>query len=229
MNDAEKLDIVERVPVFHFALITPRNAVVAETPSELWAAIAYRKSFTCKIFAEPDLKLLHCFVGQKFCPFYYENIYEEGLAGRLQIPLNNASYYAIEDGFHSLEQADEQALPFIEQNEITPDNFDQGCWAITGLNGFYVAHSASEMVGVLLSNKFKNPVAEWCCDFRSGLVKARWSYAQRFYQRFCYQNETLEFIPMDVHWFIDSAYEQRESRRTPPSLWMSKLAEMGLL
>lgn len=59
----------------------------------------------------------------------------------------------------------------------------------------------------------KAPLAIWCENYLMGIIKARESYAKRFYQRYDFRYESIGWIPLEAGCYIYEAYGQREQRR----------------
>ncbi|MEN6414248.1 MAG: hypothetical protein ABFC84_16030 [Veillonellales bacterium] len=220
--------IVERImPPMHFALITPQNAAVVETANDLWAALVNRRRFECLLFASPDVSFLHQLVGQKYPPLYFQNITADGAVARLAIPIDCTMYFAMEDDCQVVNPLENPSAMGVTHACVTPTTCNNGCWAVSGLNGFCVAEGMAEVISILSSYRLKEPTAIWCEDLLMGRFKARESYVNRFYQRYDFRHEIISWIPMDLDCYIDEAFDQREHRRQKNQTRLFDLYEKG--
>lgn len=223
MNTIKKTQVVEHV--MRFAMITPTNIAIVETPEELWTALIYRSSYPAVIYASSDVSLLKSLVGQHAVPVYYGNVCDERETPRLAMPTDDVTYFMLEYNSATL-NSQEDLMKRMPQH-ITPETIDRGCWAITGLNGFGLAKNIQQLISVVNGHVLQSAVAIWCQDWTMAYMKVRESYAKRFFQRYDYRHEQIGWIPWGVEGYLDEAFEQREQRRHINRMELFALYEGG--
>lgn len=85
-------------------------------------------------------------------------------------------------------------------------------WAISALNGFCTASSTRDLCRLFEGNGLIYPIAIWTDNHETAIMMARNNYVNRFCQRYNPQYERLDLPQIQIEYFQDKYFYEREKR-----------------
>lgn len=217
LNNSKSVSVktseVEIIPQLNYALISSESIAICENETKLWGCLQARKNYNCMVYAMVDQFKLQQLLQQKYPSFFYSNNTGLGILSlEVPSPLKGASgYYCLQNSNELIEGSVQNPITNYTAPPTT-QMIDTGFWAISGLNGYYVANSINDLINVFLSNVLNTPVAIWCSNSAQAHWTVRQEYVRRFYQRYSAEIETI-FLPHELTpTYLDLHFELREER-----------------
>ena len=186
-----------------FLLITPKSVAICETVDELYWYLKKRPFPYGEVYTADNYPSLRHLANMKLQCYHDANSDEKNKVELLALPANITQSIALISNHDSN----------VEKQDMV-DYVPQGGWAVNALNGFFAATTDEELCGLLHSEDFIYPIAQWLNVTYEKLVwKARYEYVRRFYSRYFYSAECTILPQCWIEYFIDPYFNQREERR----------------
>lgn len=185
-----------------YLLQTPYSIVFCEKVSELYPLLKSRPCENGLVVSADNYSALHYLANINQQSYRDTNTDEKNKVSLLALPSTINQPIAL------------TYSPISVENQSMVAYVNQGGWTVNALNGFYVAMTDEALCGLLESEDFVYPIAQWLnLPYEQLVMKARRDYVRRFYIHFDCNRECPMLPQVFIESFIDSYFQQREERR----------------